>query len=89
MYQMGLGHDTTPTVDEVLSIWAGKEKREWMTRKEIADKLARSKSPTLVTIISVAVGLGLLEQKLVTLPNKVKMFMYRPTTDAFQKLSLM
>jgi len=89
MYQMGLAHDTTPTVDEVLGLWAGKEKREWMSRKDIADGLARSKSPTLITIIHVAVGLGLLEQKAVRLPNKVDMLMYRPSTNAFEKLALM
>lgn len=89
MHQMGLAHDSTPTVDEVLGLWAGKEKRDWMSRKDIASRLGRSKSPTLITIISVAVGLGLLEQKLVSLPNQVGMFMYRPTANAFQKLAVM
>jgi len=79
MKQLGLAHDTTPTIEEVLSVWAGQGKPQWMTRKEIAEALGRSKSPSLVVILGIAAGTGLLQQKLVTLPNKIDMFMYRPT----------
>lgn len=76
--QLGLAHDTTPTVDEVMEIWNGHSKI-WLTRKEIADCLARSKSPTLIAVIGIAVGMGLLARKTTRLPNGVDMFQYRPT----------
>lgn len=87
--QIGLAHDTAPSIDEVLSIWAGSEKRPWRTRLEIADALGRSKSPALLAIIEVGVGLGLLQRKSVELPNKVGMFMYRPTDKAYAELSIL
>lgn len=86
---MGLAHDTTPTVDDVLSVWTQEHQKVWLSRKEIADCLARSKSPSLITIIGVAVGLGLLQTKTVKLPNGTHMFMYRPTPDVFLKLAQM
>jgi len=76
--QMGLAHDTTPTVDEVMEIWRDHEKI-WLTRKEIADCLGRSKSPSLIATIGVAVGMGFLTRKTTRLPNRVDMYQYRPT----------
>jgi len=76
--QMSFAHDTAPTVDEVLEIWRGHEK-VWLTRKEIGDALGRAKSPTLIAVIGVAVGMGLIATKTVKLPNGVPMFQYRPT----------
>lgn len=76
--QMGLVHDTTPTIDEVLEIWRGHE-GIWLTRKEVCDCLGRAKSPALIAVIGVAVGMGFLSSKTTKLPNGVPMFQYRPT----------
>lgn len=76
--QMSLTHDQTPTIDEVMELWQGRA-GEWATRKHIADALGRAKSPALISVIGIAVGMGFLERRVTRLPNNVDMFEYRPT----------
>jgi len=76
--QKSLFHDTSPTLDEVMSAWD--EKRpEWLSRAMIAEKLGRSKSPALIAIVGVAVGMGFLTLKNEVLPNGANYFLYQPT----------
>lgn len=76
--QMSLAHDTTPTVEEVMALWWGRD-IGWASRKHIADALGRSKSPALLAMLGVCVGMGFLERRAVPLPNGISMFEYRPT----------
>lgn len=75
--QKSLFSDQAPTLDEVMSAW-GKDD-QWLTRKQIADKLGRSKSPVLVAQLGILQAMGYLASQTVTLPNNVAMFMYCPT----------
>ena len=76
--QKSLFTDQSPTLDEVMSAWD--EKRpEWLSRAMIAEKLGRSKSPALIAIIGVAVGMGFLTVKNEVLPNRADYFLYQPT----------
>jgi len=76
--QKSLFHDTAPTLDEIMSAW-DYGKPVWMSRKQIAEKLGRAKSPTLIAFVNVAVSLGYLEVKNEVLPNGADYFLYTPT----------
>jgi len=76
--QKSLFADQAPTLDEVMSAWD--EKRpEWLSRAQIADKLGRSKSPALIALIGVALGMGYLVMKNEILPNHANYYLYQPT----------
>lgn len=75
--QRSLFHDTMPTVDEVMSVWVND--REFRSRLQIAEALGRAKSPTLISVIQVLVGIGYLTVREVTLPNRVTMYEYSPS----------
>lgn len=79
--QKSLFSDTAPTFDEVMSAWGGDQK--YLTRRQIAEALGRSKSPALIAIIGVLVGMGYLATRTYMLPNNVPMFEYIPTQKWF------
>lgn len=79
--QMTFAHDTTPTMEEIMTAWGAKDLK-WKSRKEIADALGRAKSPSLIAMLGIAAGTGILLRKAVRLPNGVDMFMYRPPNPA-------
>jgi len=76
--QKNLFTDQPPTLDEVMSAW-DESRPEWLSRAQIAERLGRSKSPTLITIVGVAVGMGFLTMKNEILPNKANYYLYQPT----------
>lgn len=75
--QRSLFHDQAPTADEIMSIW--NSHRDWLSRKEIAGKLGRAKSPTLVAMLNVLCSIGYLTCKNEPLPNGVAYFKYAAT----------
>lgn len=75
--QRSLFHDQAPTIDEIMSVWAGD--REFRSRLEIADALGRAKSPSLIATIGVLTGIGYLTCREVKLPNRIVMYQYAPT----------
>jgi len=75
--QKSLFHDQTPTVDEVMAVWASD--RNFRSRLQIAEALGRAKSPALIAVIGVLTGIGYLTCRKITLPNRVDMFEYAPT----------
>jgi len=77
--QRSLKQDTPYTLDEPMQAWHPFGDDVWLTRLEIAEKIGRSKTPGLIAIIGILVGMGYLETRLVALPNRVDMFQYRPT----------
>lgn len=76
--QKSLFSDQAPTLDEVMSAW-DEHRPEWLSRAEIAAKLGRSKSPALIAVIGVAVGMGFLTCNDTLLPNRAHYFQYQPT----------
>ncbi len=80
--QRSLFHDTMPTVDEVMSVWAGD--RIFRSRLQIAEALGRSKSPTLISVIQVLTGIGYLTVREITLPNRVVMYEYAPSARWYE-----
>lgn len=72
--QRSLFHDQTPTADEVMALWQGD--RKWRSRKEIAEKLGRAKSPSLIAMIEVLVSIGYLTKRNSILPNGADYFTY-------------
>lgn len=76
--QRSLFHDSAPTLDEIMSVFDFPV-ANWLSRKEIADKLGRSKSPTLIAHLSVAVKLGYLLEAKQKLPNGADYFLYSPS----------
>lgn len=79
--QRSLFHDTVPTLDELLSAWGILRRSEWLSRKELAARLGRSKSPTLIALINVAVSLNYLEVQKEVLPNGADYYKYRPSAE--------
>ena len=75
--QRSLFHDQAPNFDEVMAVW--NKDRNFRTRLQIADALGRSKSPALIAVIGVLVGVGYLTMREITLPNRVIMYEYAPT----------
>lgn len=82
LHQQSLFHDTAPTLDEIMGAWKFGE-YEWKSRAMIAQKIGRAKSPALITLLGVAVGMGFLDLKNEILPNRVNYFLYRPTLQWF------
>jgi len=76
--QKSLFTDQPPTLDEVMSAWDEKHP-EWLSRAMIAEKLGRSKSPALIAMVGVAVGMGFLTLKNEILPNGANYYLYQPT----------
>jgi len=66
---------------EVLMAFAGEQ---LMTRREVAVKLRRSKSPTLVSRLNRLAQEGLLLREFYTLPNGVDMHVYSLTAAGLQ-----
>lgn len=50
---------------------------EWLTRAQIAERLFRSKSPALITMIEALVDEGELERNVDQFSNGAQMFWYR------------
>jgi len=71
-----LGFDQPLTDAEILRAFAP---GEFFTRKMLAEKLGRSKSPTLVTRINRMAQEGLYSVQTHTLPNGVDMWIYSLT----------
>lgn len=76
--QKSLFHDQSPTLDEVMSAWDA-DRPEWLSRAHIAEKLGRSKSPALIAVVGVAVGMGFLTLKIERLPNGADYYLYQAT----------
>lgn len=76
--QRSLFHDTVPTIDEVMSAW-DLAHQDWISRKELAARLGRAKSPTLIALVNVAASLGYLEVRNDVLPNGADYYKYRPS----------
>jgi len=76
--QRSLFHDTVPTLDELMSAWE-LARLDWLSRKEIAAKLGRAKSPTLIALINVAVHFDYIEVRNDVLPNGANYFRYKPS----------
>jgi len=74
--QMLWNFDTTISADDIL-LACPREGR--FTRLMIARCLRRSKSPSLVAVLTEMVEKGWLEQEFVTLPNQVDMYTYMLT----------
>jgi len=57
-----------------------------LTRRQIAARIGRSKSPTLIAAINFLVNSGRLRQRFYKLPNEVDMYVYfrLPTDDEFE-----
>jgi len=55
-----------------------------MTRKDVADKLRRAKSPTLITRLNKLAHEGFLHVEFFTLPNRVDMWVYTLTDKGCQ-----
>lgn len=72
--QRSLFFDQAPTFDEIMSLWAGD--REWRSRAEIATKLGRSKSPTLIATLEMLTSVGYLTKRVIDLPNGAQYFQY-------------
>ena len=65
-----------PTTDyDVLS--AFRDEEEYLSRKAIADRVMRVKSPSLIARIEILVSEGYLLKEFTTLPNGVDMCLYR------------
>lgn len=77
--QRSLFHDTMPTVDEVMSVWT--KDRNFRSRLQIAEALGRSKTPTLISVIQVLVGIGYLTVREIKLPNRIIMYEYSPSAQ--------
>lgn len=75
--QRSMFHEQQPGFDEVMSVWAGD--RKFRSRLQIAEALGRTKSPALIAVIGVLVGVGYLTIREVDLPNHVTMYEYAPT----------
>ena len=76
--QKSLFADQSPTLDEVMSVW-DETRLEWMSRAQIAERLGRAKSPALIAVIGVCVGMGFLAVKNEILPNRANYYLYQPT----------
>jgi hypothetical protein len=76
--QKSLFTDQAPTLDEVMSAWDA-HRAQWLSRAMIAQCLGRSKSPALIAVINVALGMGYLEIKNEILPNGASYYLYMPT----------
>lgn len=72
--QRSLWHDTAVTVDEVMAVWS--HDRNFRSRSQIAEALGRAKSPALIAVLGVLVGIGYLTIRKIDLPNGVSMFEY-------------
>lgn len=77
--QKSLFHDQTPTIDEVMGAWRGDKSPEWLSRAMIAERLGRSKSPTLIGVLGACMGMGYLTIKNERLPNGADYYLYQPT----------
>lgn len=76
--QKSLFSDQAPTLDEIMSAW-DLQRATWLSRAQIAQKLRRAKSPALISVINVALGMGYLEVKNEILPNGADYYLYVPT----------
>lgn len=68
--------DQPPMLDEVMSVWA--KDRKFRSRLQIAEALGRTKSPALIAVIGVLVGVGYLTIREIDLPNHITMYEYSP-----------
>lgn len=71
-----LQFDMPLTDDDILFVLA---QNEFFTRKMIADRLGRAKSPTLVARLNRMASEGLFDVQYHKLPNGVDMWVYSPT----------
>lgn len=75
--------DQPLTDDEVLACFGAGER---LTRRQVALKLRRAKSPTLVTRLNALAQAGFLRVEFMTLPNGVDMWIYSlPEQNGGQK----
>lgn len=74
--QRSLWFDQPITDGDVMSVWDNPQ--EWLTRRMIAVRLERVKSPSLIDRISNLVAIGALEMTTDDAPNGVTRMWYRP-----------
>jgi len=74
--QKSLFFDQPITDGDVLSVWDNPQ--QWLTRKMIAERLDRVKSPSLIGRINNLLMLGALEVTQDAAPNGITRFWYRP-----------
>lgn len=73
--QKSLFFDTPTTDDDILDAFANTE--EWLSRKMIAERVARVKSPSMIARIESLVDRECLERQGYQLPNGAVMLLYR------------
>lgn len=80
--QRSIFQDQPVTMDEIISAWTGNANK-WLSRKQICDALGRAKSPQMIAMLGIMLGMGYLETRTVRLPNQVDMYEYIPTNKWF------
>lgn len=83
--QRSLWFDQPVTDGDVLTVFGSQE--EWLSRKAIADRLQRRKTPSLIARIENLTEAGYLQKDRIPLPNGVDMLVYRlaiPFTEVQQ-----
>lgn len=75
--QRSLWFDQPITDADVLTVFEGEN--EWLTRRQIAIRLERVKSPSLTERIESLTNQGYLEKQGIPMPNGVTCFVYRRT----------
>lgn len=74
MKQRSLFFDQPLTDGDILSVC---ETKRWLTYREIAVRLERAKSPSLIARVKGLVATGALDWRTKKLPNGVDMFQFR------------
>lgn len=77
--ERGIFFDQPITDEDVISIFTSIHR--WLTYREIATRLHRKKTPSLVARVKSLAERGILEYRFKRLPNGVDMHQFRPRID--------